>query len=65
PKIGWGHSTWQVGVEIAKKAGVKQVVMFQHDPSHHDNLLDEVQVALQSVFPNGLVAKEGMTIPIL
>ncbi|NEO53765.1 MAG: MBL fold metallo-hydrolase [Okeania sp. SIO3B5] len=65
PKIGWGHSTWQVGVEIAKKAGVKQIAMFQHDPSHHDNLLDEVQVALQSVFPNGLVAKEGMTIPIL
>lgn len=65
PKIGWGHSTWQVGVEIAKKAGVKQIAMFQHDPSHHDNLLDEVQVALQSVFPNGLVAKEGMTIPIV
>ncbi|GGA24001.1 MBL fold metallo-hydrolase [Okeania sp. KiyG1] len=65
PKIGWGHSTWEVGVEIAKKAGVKQIVMFQHDPSHNDNLLDEVQVALQSVFPNGLVAKEGMTIPIL
>jgi phosphoribosyl 1,2-cyclic phosphodiesterase len=65
PKIGWGHSTWEVGVEIAKKAGVKQIVMFQHDPSHSDNFLDEVQVALRSVFPNGLVAKEGMTIQIL
>lgn len=65
PKIGWGHSTWEVGVEIAKKAGVKQIAMFQHDPSHDDNLLDEIQVALQSVFPNGLVAKEGMTIAIL
>ncbi|MGB3511471.1 MAG: MBL fold metallo-hydrolase [Microcoleaceae cyanobacterium] len=65
PKIGWGHSTWEVGVEIAKKAGVKQIAMFQHDPSHNDQFLDEVQIALQSVFPNGLVAKEGMRIPII
>lgn len=65
PKIGWGHSTWEVGVEIAKKAGVKQIAMFQHDPSHNDQFLDQVQIDLQSVFPNGLVAKEGMTIPIL
>ncbi len=65
PKIGWGHSTWEVGVEIAKKAGVKQIAMFQHDPSHNDNFLDKVQVALKSVFPNGLVTKEGMTIPLL
>ncbi|MDJ0553574.1 MAG: MBL fold metallo-hydrolase [Microcoleaceae cyanobacterium MO_207.B10] len=64
PKIGWGHSTWEVGVEIAKKAGVKQIVMFQHDPSHNDQFLDEVQIALQLVFPNGLVAKEGMRIPL-
>ena len=60
-----GHSTWEVGVEIARKAGVKQIAMFQHDPGHNDDLLDEVQVALQSIFSNGLVAKEGMTIPIL
>ncbi|ABG53609.1 beta-lactamase-like [Trichodesmium erythraeum IMS101] len=65
PKIGLGHSTWEVGVEIARKAGVKQIAMFQHDPGHNDDLLDEVQVALQSIFSNGLVAKEGMTIPIL
>ncbi|MEB3342061.1 MBL fold metallo-hydrolase [Okeania sp.] len=65
PKIGWGHSTWEVGVEIAKKAGVKQVVMFQHDPAHNDDFLDGVQKDLQLQFPNGLVAKEGMTIPII
>ena len=44
---------------------MKQIAMFQHDPAHNDDLLDEVQVALQSIFSNGLVAKEGMTIPIL
>ncbi|MGK7923060.1 MAG: MBL fold metallo-hydrolase [Trichodesmium sp.] len=64
-KVGWGHSTWEVGVEIAKKAGVKQIAMFQHNPAHNDKFLDEVQVALQSVFPNGFLAKEGMKVPIV
>ncbi|HAN75623.1 MAG TPA: MBL fold metallo-hydrolase, partial [Planktothrix sp. UBA8402] len=60
PRIGWGHSTWQVGVEIAKKAGVKQVVMYQHDPSHTDEILDQIEAQVQVVFPNGIVAREGM-----
>lgn len=64
PKIGWGHSTWEVGVEIAKVAGVQKVVMFHHDPAHDDNFLDDVEAEVQSVFPNGLLAREGMTITV-
>ncbi|HLO48987.1 MAG TPA: MBL fold metallo-hydrolase [Kamptonema sp.] len=65
PKVGWGHSTWEVGVEVAKAAGVKRIIMFHHDPSHDDNFLDSVEESLQSVFPNGFLAREGMTIPVL
>ncbi len=64
PKVGWGHSTWEVGVEIAKKAGVKQIVMFQHDPSHNDDFLDQVQANVKAHFNNGLVAREGMCIQL-
>ncbi|VXD24779.1 MBL fold metallo-hydrolase [Planktothrix paucivesiculata] len=60
PRIGWGHSTWEVGVELAKKAGVKQVVMYQHDPSHTDEILDRIEAQVQAVFPKGVVAREGM-----
>ncbi|MGF1493705.1 MAG: MBL fold metallo-hydrolase [Microcoleaceae cyanobacterium] len=64
PKYGWGHSTWQVGVEIAKKARVKQIVMYQHDPSHDDDFLDQVQSLVQDAFPGGLVAREGMVLEV-
>jgi phosphoribosyl 1,2-cyclic phosphodiesterase len=64
PRVGWGHSTWEKGIEIAEKAKVKKVVMYQHDPGHDDNFLDNMEDQVKSVFPNGLVAQEGMAIAI-
>ncbi len=64
PRMGWGHSTWQVGVEVAKKANVKQVVMYQHDPYHSDDFLDQVAADLQAEFPNGILAREGMILKL-
>ncbi|MDE5117824.1 MAG: MBL fold metallo-hydrolase, partial [Trichodesmium sp. St2_bin2_1] len=32
PKVGWGHSTWQEAIKVAKAAGVKRVVIFHHEP---------------------------------
>jgi phosphoribosyl 1,2-cyclic phosphodiesterase len=63
-RVGWGHSTWEVGVEIAKAARVKQVAMFQHDPSHDDDFLDQIEGQVKTAFPNSLLAREGMIIPI-
>jgi phosphoribosyl 1,2-cyclic phosphodiesterase len=65
PKVGWGHSTWQAGVEVAKAAGVKRVVMFHHDPGHDDNFLDRVEADVQAVFANSCLAREGMSIPVI
>ena len=65
PKVGWGHSTWQVGVELAKAAGVRNLVIFHHDPSHDDDFLDDVEAKLQHVFPNGFLAREGMILKLV
>ncbi len=65
PKIGWGHSTWEEAVKIAKMAGVKRLVIFHHDPAHDDNFLSEVEESVQSVFPNSLLAREGMTLAVI
>ncbi|MBW4492556.1 MAG: MBL fold metallo-hydrolase [Oscillatoria princeps RMCB-10] len=65
PKVGWGHSTWQVGVDLAKAAGVRNLVIFHHDPSHDDDFLDDVEAKLQQVFPNGFLAREGMTLKLV
>lgn len=64
PKIGWGHSTWEEGVKIAEAAGVKTLVIFHHEPSHSDDFLDELDDEIKAVFPNSVLAREGMILPV-
>ncbi|MGI0488326.1 MBL fold metallo-hydrolase [Pantanalinema rosaneae CENA516] len=65
PKIGWGHSTWQEAVKLAKAANVSKAVIFHHDPNHTDDFLDDVEAQVQSVFPNSVLAREGMILPVI
>jgi phosphoribosyl 1,2-cyclic phosphodiesterase len=65
PKIGWGHSTWQEAIKLAKAANVKKAVIFHHDPNHSDDFLDDVESQVQAVFPNSVLAREGMILPIV
>ncbi|MBD2021972.1 MBL fold metallo-hydrolase [Leptolyngbya sp. FACHB-36] len=64
PKVGWGHSTWQEALRLAEAAGVKQPVVFHHDPNHSDDFLDTIAKQVQAVFPNAVMAKEGMILPV-
>jgi phosphoribosyl 1,2-cyclic phosphodiesterase len=61
-KVGWGHSTWQEAVKVAQAAQVKKLVIFHHDPIHDDDFMDSIQVESVKVFPQSIVAKEGMSI---
>ncbi|WP_309742330.1 MBL fold metallo-hydrolase [Chamaesiphon sp. OTE_20_metabat_361] len=61
-KVGWGHSTWQEGVKIARAANVKQLVIFHHDPNHNDEFMDAIEVESQQTFAGSIVAREGMKI---
>jgi len=63
-KVGWGHSTWQEGVKLARAANVKQLVIFHHDPLHNDDFLDNVGRQLKQVFPAGVMAQEGLSIQV-
>ena len=63
-KVGWGHSTWQEAVKVAQAAHVKKLVIFHHDPSHDDNFMDSIQVESIKLFPQSIVAKEGMSIVV-
>ena len=63
-KVGWGHSTWQEAVKVAEKAQVKTLVIFHHDPLHDDNFLDQMGRDVAAAFPQGIMAREGMTIQI-
>ena len=64
-KVGWGHSTWQEAVKIARAAGVKQLVIFHHDPSHDDDFLDEIAGQAALALPNTIIAREDQSIELV
>jgi phosphoribosyl 1,2-cyclic phosphodiesterase len=59
---GWGHSTWQEAVAIAKEAKVRRLVLFHHDPNRDDRALEEIVAQAQREFPNTVAAREAMTV---
>ncbi len=65
PKTTWGHSTWEAGVEIAQAANVKKLILWHHEPSHEDSLIDEIEQNAQKIFKETYAAYEGMVISLL
>jgi phosphoribosyl 1,2-cyclic phosphodiesterase len=57
---GWGHSTWEEGARLAKEARCKQLVLFHHDPSHTDAMMDQIAADAAQVKPGTIVAHEGL-----
>ena len=63
-RVGWGHSTWQEAIKIAKAGNVKKLVIFHHDPIHNDDFLDQVGKEAKAVFPETIMAREGRSIEL-
>ena len=63
-KVGWGHSTYVAGAELARSAGVGQYVLYHHDPSSHDAKVAEIEARAQALFPSSVAAREGMRIAL-
>lgn len=66
-RIGWGHSSFEDTIKLASIAGVKQLLLFHHDPSHNDAKLHEIYAGLRNtkeqLIPFDL-AREGMDIEL-
>jgi ribonuclease BN (tRNA processing enzyme) len=62
PRQGWGHSTPEMAALVARKAQVKQLVLYHHDPWHDDAKLDAMLAHAQTLFPATLMAYEGLTL---
>lgn len=58
-KIGWGHSSYAHATDAAQAAGVKQLLLFHHDPAHNDDFLDQMHVEAQQRFRATGMAREG------
>lgn len=57
---GWGHSTWQDGVRIAKAASVGRLVLYHHEPNHDDDFIEAVEAMAKKEFPGAIAAREGL-----
>ncbi len=64
-RVGWGHSTWQVGVTTAKALGAKRLAVFHHDPAHSDDILDAIEAEAKKELSTALLAREGIQIDLL
>jgi ribonuclease Z len=62
PKVGWGHSTWEEGVKLAKAANVDKLILFHHDPEHDDDLVAEIERQANEALPGTIAAYEGLEI---
>jgi len=59
---GWGHSTWEMAVEIAQAAGAKKLVLTHHNVHHDDAFMENMERQAQAHFPAAIVAREGLTL---
>lgn len=61
-KVGWGHSTWLAGAELARAAGVPQLVLFHHDPNRTDAQLAQIEADAQANLAGTVAAREGLVL---
>jgi phosphoribosyl 1,2-cyclic phosphodiesterase len=61
---GYGHSTLQMACELANAAGVRELVLFHHDPNYADETVAGLEVRARSVFPSVRAAYEGLVISL-
>jgi len=57
---GWGHSSWEHSVAVAKAANVKKLALFHHNPDHGNAILESIEKDAKNVFNNTFSAREGM-----
>jgi phosphoribosyl 1,2-cyclic phosphodiesterase len=59
---GWGHSTWQEGVRLAKKANAKKLAIFHHDPRNTDDKMEIIEKSATQEWDGTFVAKQAETV---
>ena len=60
----YGHSAWQEAVQAAIEARVKCLALFHYSPDLTDDELDDNLVQARTVFPQTILAREGLTISL-
>ena len=65
PKQGFGHSTFDMALEMKQLSHAKQLVFFHLDPTYDDDVVRKIDNHYKQDNNPCVVAKEGMEISIL
>ena len=63
-KVGWGHSTWEAAAALAATAGVRQLVLYHHDPRRSDEQVAAIEARAAAVRPGTIAAREGQVLHV-
>ncbi len=58
-RVGYGHSTWQHAIRLAKAANAKKVAFIHHSPLRTDEEIDAIDRLALDQFPGAFSAREG------
>ncbi len=61
---GWGHTSWEDGMEIAASTGIQRVLLGHHAPGADDATLRGLEQQAKNVSPGAALARAGQWIVI-
>ena len=61
-KKGWGHSTYQIGAQLARRAGVKKLALYHHAPDRDDRGIEQIARLARKILPGAFAAREGLVV---
>ena len=64
PKQGYGHSTFDMAVEVQRQTGAEQLVFFHLDPTYNDEKLNRIKNHYESQF-SVKMAFEGLELDLI
>jgi phosphoribosyl 1,2-cyclic phosphodiesterase len=47
--VGWGHGSLSMAVSLARDAAVRKLILFHHDPTHDDEMIDQMVKTAQQL----------------
>ena len=64
PKQGYGHSTYDMAIEVMKQTKAKTLVFFHYDPGYDDEKLNRIKEYYTTAYPNVKMPYEGYEIEV-